>query len=127
MITGEDLEKMGYFEMFNENGEPKDFMTLYGNWVEGKILTKGLTRQMENTLGLVGEAGEVAEKLKKSLRDNTNLDAEAMLHELGDVLFYVTSLSNLYKSSLKEVAELNMSKLDGRQKRGKMHGSGDNR
>lgn len=127
MITSEDLEKMGYFEMFDKDGNPEDFMTLYGNWVEGKILTKGLNRQMENTLGLVGEAGEVAEKLKKSLRDNTHLDTEAMLHELGDVLFYVTSLSNLYKSSLKEVAELNMSKLDGRQKRGKMHGSGDNR
>lgn len=127
MISSEDLEKMGYFEMFNDDGKPKDFMTLYGNWVEGKMLTEGLTRQMENTLGLVGEAGEVAEKLKKSLRDNTNLDTEAMLHELGDVLFYVTSLSNLYKSSLKEVAELNMSKLDGRQKRGKMQGSGDNR
>ena len=127
MISGEDLKSMGYFEMFDSNGDPKNAMALYSDWVEEKIMTKGVTRQMENTLGLVGEAGEVAEKLKKSLRDNTNLDVQDMKKELGDVLFYLAALANLYQSSLQEVAELNMEKLNSRQKRGKMNGSGDNR
>lgn len=127
MISADDLDRMGYYEMFDVDGIPNNPFAAYSQWVEGKILTKGYTRQVENTLGLVGEAGEVAEKLKKSFRDNAVLDKEDMMKELGDVLFYVAALANLYGGTLQEVAELNVSKLESRQKRGVLQGSGDNR
>ena len=79
------------------------------------------------TLGLVGEAGEVAEKLKKSIRDYSMFDKEGCLQELGDTLFYVAALANLYGGSLQTVAEMNVKKLDDRQLRGVLQGSGDNR
>jgi NTP pyrophosphatase (non-canonical NTP hydrolase) len=100
-----------------KNNVPKNAFEAYGQWVEGKILTKGLERQMENTLGLIGEVGEVAEKLKKSIRDKTELSKDDMIKELGDVLFYTAALANLYGSTLKKVADINQEKLNSRQAR----------
>tara|TARA_R110000824_G_scaffold302969_1_gene490768 strand:- start:204 stop:518 length:315 start_codon:yes stop_codon:yes gene_type:complete len=101
--------------------------TEYSEWVERKILTKGNDRLVENTLGLVGEAGEVAEKIKKLIRDSTRFTTEDLESELGDVLFYVTALSNHLGSNLSKVMSNNVSKLDDRQKRNVLRGSGDNR
>lgn len=78
-------------------------------------------------LGLVGEAGEVAEKLKKSYRDDVNIAPEDMAKELGDVLYYLTRIGEYFGFTLEEIAELNIKKLFDRQKRGKISGSGDNR
>jgi NTP pyrophosphatase (non-canonical NTP hydrolase) len=99
----------------------------YSYWVEGKIMTEGETRLVENALGLVGEAGEVAEKVKKLLRDNTKVEAKEIIKELGDVAFYLTALANYFDGSLAEVLEGNMDKLNSRQARGVLGGSGDNR
>ena len=93
--------------------EYREILDMYSDWVEGKILTKGNDRIFENTLGLVGEAGEVAEKVKKMLRDKARYSNEELLKELGDVLFYTTALANLYGGTLKSIIELNMEKLDG--------------
>ena len=134
MITQEDIDSIRYKtdieeynDKFNEDGIPKNDLAAYSQWVEGKIITKGMTRQVENILGLVGEAGERAEKLKKSLRDGAVLDKEGMIKELGDVLFYVAACANFYGSTLEKVANLNMKKLNSRKKRGVLQGSGDNR
>ena len=127
MMTTEDIESLEYYNKFNDDNTPHNELAAYSQWVEGKILTKGRERQIENTLGLVGEAGEVAEKLKKSLRDGVNFDGEGTLKELGDVLFYTAALANLYGGTLQTVAEMNMLKLDSRQRRGVLKGSGDNR
>lgn len=124
MISEKDLESMGYYEMFETRTQNPD---AYSEWVEGKILTEGMDRLVENTLGLVGEAGEVAEKVKKLIRDANRFDNEEIIKELGDVVFYVTALANIYGQGLNQVLELNMKKLDSRQKRGKLQGSGDNR
>ena len=99
----------------------------YSTWVEGKIMTEGETRLIENTLGLVGEAGEVAEKVKKLLRDKTRFSSADIIKELGDVVFYATALANYYEGDLAEVISTNVDKLDGREKRGTLGGSGDNR
>ena len=124
MLSKEDLENFGYYEMFQSTDTGPDS---YSKWVEEKILTYGDERLVENTLGLVGEAGEVAEKIKKLIRDANRFKNEEILKELGDVVFYATALANIYGNGLQEVLELNMKKLDDRQKRGKLKGSGDNR
>lgn len=86
---------------------------------------------VEKTLGLSGEAGEVAEKIKKIVRDqNMNLtedDKEAIKLELGDVLWYLSAISFYLGVSLEEVAKSNLEKLNSRKTRGKIHGSGDDR
>lgn len=126
MISGDDLENFGYYENF-DNSDEVDWTDLYSRWVEKKILTYGDERLVENTLGLVGEAGEVAEKIKKLIRDSNRFSNEEILKELGDVVFYATALANIYGKGLQEIIEINIAKLDDRQKRGKLKGSGDNR
>lgn len=83
------------------------------------------------TLGLSGESGEIAEKIKKVLRDkNGVIDEETRMEikkELGDVLWYVAQIATELNLSLEEVASLNIEKLTSRKKRGKLHGNGDNR
>jgi NTP pyrophosphatase (non-canonical NTP hydrolase) len=83
------------------------------------------------TLGLSGEAGEVAEKIKKVLRDkNGILDKETKADiekELGDVLWYVSQLSSELGVSLDDIAEKNIEKLYSRMERGVLSGNGDNR
>ena len=99
----------------------------YSYFVEGKIMTSAQDRLFEHVLGLLGESGEIAEKLKKAIRDKFPLNRYDMLKELGDVLFYVTALANLHESSLAEVLEINMRKLNDREARGVLSGNGDNR
>lgn len=82
-------------------------------------------------LGLVGEAGEIADKIKKVYRDNDgvySLDVRAaIILELGDCLWYLTRLSKVFGVSLIYVATENLRKLFGRRVRGTQRGSGDNR
>ena len=104
----------------------KDMIDMYSQFVEDKIITKGRERLIENALGLTGEAGEVSEKIKKLFRDN-KIDDDAVLKELGDVLFYTVALSNIFGGSLVKIIELNMEKLNERVKNGTLQGSGDNR
>jgi NTP pyrophosphatase (non-canonical NTP hydrolase) len=86
-------------------------------------------------LKLAGEAGEVAEKLGKAMRDRGWTPGETidptvrdgLIAELGDVLWYVASVAVDLGSSLEEVAERNVAKLADRSMRGVIHGSGDDR
>ena len=87
------------------------------------------------TLGLVGEAGEIANKVKKVMRDNNgNLSkenkasiADELADELGDVLWYCASLADELGMNLEDIAGNNIIKLADRLKRGKIKGSGDKR
>lgn len=77
-------------------------------------------------LGLASEAGEFAGKVKKMIRDS-NYDTEAMIAELGDVLWYVARAAAELDVHLSDVAKDNVEKLKSRIERGKLKGSGDKR
>lgn len=83
------------------------------------------------TLGLAGETGEIAEKVKKVLRDNNgHFDQTAIAaikQELGDVLWYVARLAAELKLDLGDIAADNLAKTASRQQRGMIGGSGDER
>lgn len=86
---------------------------------------------MYTTLGLTGEAGEVADKIKKLIRDHggvvTPTLQQELVKELGDVLWYLTALACELHVDLQDVAEANIHKLRDRKKRGVLQGEGDNR
>jgi NTP pyrophosphatase (non-canonical NTP hydrolase) len=83
------------------------------------------------TLGLCGETGEVAEKIKKMVRDEggvlTPERREALAKEMGDVLWYLAQLATEAGLDLGAVAEANLEKLLSRQRRDRLGGSGDDR
>lgn len=83
------------------------------------------------TLGLAGEAGEIAEKIKKVFRDDggkiTKEKKEDLEKELGDVLWYLSQIATEVGLKLDKIADKNLKKLASRKKRGTLHGSGDNR
>ena len=83
------------------------------------------------TLGLTGVAGEVADKVKKIIRDNhkefTAEKKAEIMKEIGDVLWYCATLSHDLGYTLDEVAQTNVDKLRSRMERSKITGSGDNR
>jgi NTP pyrophosphatase (non-canonical NTP hydrolase) len=82
-------------------------------------------------LGLCGEAGEVAEKIKKVLRDKGGVideeTKEAIVKELGDVLWYVSATCGELNVEMEDVAKKNIAKLAARKAKGMLQGSGDNR
>lgn len=82
-------------------------------------------------LGVASEAGEIAGKAKKIIRDrNGKLDSEykgELAKEIGDVLWYLSELASELNLSLSDIAKDNIKKLADRKKRNKLKGSGDNR
>lgn len=79
-------------------------------------------------LGLCGEAGEVAEKVKKRVRDGTKESfKQDITKELGDVLWYISALAGDLGVTLQEVADTNKEKLQDRLQRDQIHGDGDER
>lgn len=82
-------------------------------------------------LGLVGESGEVAEKVKKLIRDKGGVvDDEfttEITKELGDILWYISNLAVEFGIMLDDIASTNIEKLFSRMERDKLHGNGDNR
>lgn len=109
---------------FNEYQELAAGTAIYPN--RGEI--GGLTYTV---LGLNGEAGEIAEKLKKVIRDTDGVINESKTYELakelGDVLWYVAETASQLNLSLGQIAEINVEKLYSRKDRGALQGSGDER
>lgn len=82
-------------------------------------------------LGITGEAGEVAEKLKKIIRDKqgqvSKADKIELAKETGDVLWYLAVFAEHLGISFESIAQDNLAKLQSRKSRGVIGGSGDNR
>lgn len=82
-------------------------------------------------LALCGEAGELADKVKKVLRDKNGQfyipDLSAIALEIGDVLWYAANLAKAIGFDLSDIAEQNLNKIQSRIDRGTLHGDGDYR
>lgn len=82
-------------------------------------------------LGLCGEAGEIAEKAKKIVRDEesdfSKWDRDDIVKELGDVMWHVAVTADYFDIPLGEIGEKNIAKLADRMKRNMIAGSGDDR
>ena len=80
-------------------------------------------------LGLCGEAGEVADKIKKTVRGDRPLEEVTgnIADELGDVLWYLAILADDLGIPLEDIAHWNVDKLQRRMKNNKIRGDGDNR
>lgn len=86
-------------------------------------------------LGLANEAGEVLGKIKKAWRDGrrsqgkgySQEELDSIKDELGDVLWYLSQLASELGADLGSIAEGNLLKLQQRQERGTLQGSGDKR
>ena len=83
------------------------------------------------TLRLTGEAGEVANKVKKIIRDGSDSKDEKLVSEIkaeiGDCLWYIAVLADDIGCKLSDIANTNLIKLENRKKKGTIHGSGDKR
>ncbi len=86
---------------------------------------------LAKVLGLVGESGEFAEKIKKIIRNKDGQlsedDRRELLKELGDVLWYSATLAKYLGADFSEVAQMNIDKLTSRKDRGVIKSTGDNR
>ncbi|MBQ3263559.1 nucleoside triphosphate pyrophosphohydrolase family protein [Candidatus Saccharibacteria bacterium] len=95
----------------------------------GRDLTGG--GFIEKVLGLTGEAGETADKFKKIIRDKSGQisdeDRYEISKELGDVLWYVSAIASYLDIPFDDVAQVNIKKLESRQRRDRLHGEGDDR
>ena len=83
------------------------------------------------TLGLTGEAGEVANKVKKIIRDGSDKNDDSLVSEIkseiGDCLWYIAVLASDFNIKLSDIASSNLEKLEKRKQKGTIHGSGDDR
>lgn len=78
------------------------------------------------SLGLVSEAGEVAGKVKKLIRDGV-YDQGGIIKEIGDVFWYAVRLCDAVGYSPTDALQINMSKLSNRKEAGTISGNGDER
>lgn len=82
-------------------------------------------------LGINGESGEIAEKIKKIIRDKNSVisqqDKDELAKEIGDVLWYLAVFAHDLGIPLENIAAANLDKLKSRQARGVLGGTGDNR
>jgi NTP pyrophosphatase (non-canonical NTP hydrolase) len=110
-MTLDEYQKQALTTVLNTDNEFKDLL----HWV----------------LGINGEAGEIAEKIKKIIRDKggevSPEDKTELAKEVGDVLWYLAVFADHLGVSLDDVAKQNLDKLQSRKARGALRGSGDNR
>ena len=120
VITLDDINAFQYY-----NQDPLD-MDKYQQQAATTAIYDQKHAIIYPALGLAAEAGEVANKVKKIMRDG-NLDREGLSSEIGDCLWYIAALCRDLNIDMETVAYDNLEKLHGRQKRGTLRGNGDKR
>ena len=118
MLNETDLEAWGYYD----SGQLNDYQRAAAK----TAIYKQEHAVIYPALGLAAEAGEVANKVKKIMRDGT-FNREAIADEVGDCLWYIAAICRDLNVDLSMVADNNLKKLHSRQQRGTLSGSGDNR
>lgn len=98
----------------------------YQNAASDTAIYKTEHQVLYPALGLAAEAGEVANKVKKILRDG-KFDREGIADEIGDCLWYIAALCRDLNVDMGEVAKSNLDKLQDRKRRGTLKGNGDKR
>lgn len=98
----------------------------YQEWTKTTAIYPGTKAIEYLALGLTSEAGEVAGKVKKYVRDLV-WDKDAVIAELGDVFWYLTRICDEININAEEVLQRNYEKLESRKARGTIQGNGDNR
>lgn len=124
MINETDLDAWNYYDEVYQH-KPLS-MNEYQNMAVRTAIYKAEHQLLYPALGLAGEAGEVANKIKKVIRDGT-LDRNDVASELGDVLWYVAALARDLNVDLQDLAMQNLEKLYDRAARGAIQGNGDKR
>jgi NTP pyrophosphatase (non-canonical NTP hydrolase) len=120
MITQEDIDA---FQRFND----VDYLfNEYQDMAASTAIYRQEHQVIYPALGLAAEAGEVANKVKKILRDK-NFDRSGIADELGDCLWYIAALCRDLNIEMSEVAQGNLKKLKDRKERGTLKGNGDKR
>lgn len=122
MINESDLDAWEYWK---EVDKPMN-MNAYQEMASKTAIYNSTHQILYPALGLVGEAGEVANKVKKMMRDGS-FDRAAVVSELGDVLWYIAALCRDLNVDMNDVALDNLKKLHDRMQRGTIQGNGDNR
>jgi len=120
MISQDDIDA---FKRFNDTDY---LMNEYQSMAASTAIYKQEHAVIYPALGLAAEAGEVANKVKKIMRDGT-FDRKAIADEVGDCLWYIAALCRDLNVDLSMIANENLEKLYSRKQRGKLSGSGDNR
>ena len=118
MINETDLEAWEYYD----TGQLNDYQRAAAK----TAIYKAEHAVIYPALGLAAEAGEVANKVKKIMRDG-KFDREAIADEVGDCLWYIAALCRDLNVNLQDIADNNIKKLKDRQERGVLSGSGDKR
>jgi len=122
MMTEEDIAPFREWEDLSRLENFDSYQTAAGSFAQ-------YPKNQELTylaLGLVSEAGEVADKVKKKIRDG-KFDSFELAKELGDCLWYTSLLATYLDYNMSEIASININKLSSRRDRNKIQGSGDNR
>ena len=104
-------------------------MNDYKAFVRSVLIYKDKDAIIYPTLGLSGESGEIANKIKKMLRDGVGITyiRDDIASELGDALWYIAALADDIGFGLEAIAQKNIEKLTSRKVRGVLGGNGDNR
>ena len=125
MISQDDIDT---FEFYNRQDLT---LTEYQNAAATTAIYPASVQILYPTLGLAGEAGEVANKVKKIYRDHdgvlTDEYKQILSDELGDCLWYVAAIASELGVTLGKVAMDNVNKLADRKIRNQLGGDGDNR